>query len=106
MWSLRWRARLRRVQPLDKLLSTAIEPAIVSTLTAMLNESGNKFADNANRKSDDETHIPHILVPKVKDTWIYRNVKNEGQKAAYESNFFSGPGQFVIDNASGDSLVH
>jgi hypothetical protein len=102
MWQLRWRARLRRVQPLQKLLSTAIEPALVSTLTAFLNESGNRVINDDMR----EKNIPHILVPKVKDTWVYRKAKTEFMRGAYGSDLFSGPGAFVVQHASGDGLVH
>ena len=82
--------------------SLTVGPALVSTLTTFLNESGNRVINNDMR----DKNIPHILVPKVKDTWVYRTAESEFMKGAYGSDLFSGPGAFLVKHASGDGLVH
>lgn len=53
MWQLRWSARLRRIQPMQNLLSTAVEPIAAS----LMGKVWNKVA---------ETILPKPLVPTAK----------------------------------------
>jgi hypothetical protein len=102
-WQLRWRARLRRVQPLDRLLATAIEPGIVATLSQMFNGAG----DKAGSKLRDKLGISKIIVPKVKDTWYFRHVtRNVVQRGLYGSSAFDGVGNYIISHSDDGITVH
>lgn len=103
MWALRWRARLRRVQPFDRLAATAIEPGIVATLTQIFNAGGGKLGD----RLTDKFGIPTILVPHVKDTWYFRQLKTRGVMGGlYGSNAFEGIGAFVIAHSGDNVTIH
>jgi len=103
MWQLRWRARLRRVEPLERMLATAVEPGIVATLTQFFNQSGGKVGD----KLRDKLSIPNIVVPHVKDTWYYRRLKTQGVMGGlYQSGAFNGIGAFIVNHSSNGSTIH
>jgi len=103
MWQLRWRARLRRIQPAERLVATAIEPGIVATLTQMFNGAGDKVGG----KLRDKLGIPKILIPKVKDTWYFRQLKTQGvMRGLYSSGAFEGIGAFIISHSDNGGTVH
>ncbi|HEY0468520.1 MAG TPA: hypothetical protein VGC79_30205, partial [Polyangiaceae bacterium] len=103
MWQMRWRARLRRIQPASRLVATAIEPGIVATLTQIFNASGDKLGG----KLRDKLGIPRILIPKVKDTWYFRQLKTQGvMRGLYSSGAFEGIGAFIISHSDNGGTVH
>lgn len=98
-WQLRWRARLRRIQPVERLVASAIEPAIVTTLTQMFNGAGDKLGGKLG--------ISKIIVPKIKDTWYFREVsRNHVQRGLYGSGAFDGIGNFIISHSDNGMTVH
>ncbi len=100
MWALRWKARLRRVQSVGKLVSTALEPIIVSTLTQAINELANEKVNDFVKK---KFKVPPILFPKLKETWIARYVKtNLVMGGLYGSEGFEKVGS-LVERASADS---
>jgi hypothetical protein len=103
MWQMRWRARLRRIQPIERLVATAIEPGIVATLTQIFNAAG----DKAGNKLVDKFGIPKILVPKIKDTWYFRQLKTQGvMRGLYSSGAFEHIGAFIISHSDNGGTVH
>ena len=103
MWQMRWRARLRRIQPTEWLVATGIETGIVATLTQLFAASSDKFGG----KLRDKLGIPKILIPKVKDTWYFRQLKTQGfMRGLYSSGAFEGIGAFIIDHSDNGSTVH
>jgi hypothetical protein len=102
-WQLRWRARLRRIQPTERLIASAIEPAIVGTLTQIFNGVGDKYIGELL----DKKGVSKLIVPKVKDTsyfrWVARNVV---QNKLYQSNAFDFAGNFIIRHSDNDATVH
>jgi len=103
MWQLRWRARLRRIQPAERLVATAIEPGIVAMLTQLFAQSGDKLGG----KLRDKFGIPKILVPKVKDTWYFRQLKTQGfMRGLYTSGAFEHIGALIIKHSDTGGTVH
>jgi len=103
MWQLRWRARLRRIQPAERLVATAIEPGIVATLTKIFEGAGDKLGG----KLRDKIGIPKILVPSVKDTWYFDQLKtNVFQRGLYSSGAFEHIGAVIIAHSDNGSTVH
>lgn len=103
MWQMRWRARLRRVQPAERLVATAIEPGIVATLTQIFNASG----DMVGNKLRDKLGIPKILIPKIKDTWYFRQLKTQVvMRGLYGSGAFEGIGAYIISHSDNGGTVH
>ena len=103
MWQLRWRARLRRIQPFERLVASAIEPGIVAMLTQLFAQSGDKLGG----KLRDKLGIPQVLVPKVKDTWYFRQLKtNVFQRGLYSSGAFEHIGALIIKHSDNDTTVH
>jgi len=103
MWQMRWRARLRRIQPTSRLVATAIEPGIVATLTQIFNASGDKLGG----KLRDKLGIPRVLIPKVKDTWYWRQLKTQGvMRGLYSSGAFEGIGAYIINHSDNGGTVH
>lgn len=102
-WQIRWRARLRRVQPLRRLLATAIEPGIVATLSRMV-EGG---SDLLNSGLDKVPRFPRILAPNVGDTWYYDKLTRDGaQTFLYRRGGFDSAGAYVIRSSARSSTVH
>lgn len=102
-WQLRWRARLRRIQPLERLVASGIEPAIVTTLTQMFNGNADKRGGDLVKKLG----ISKIIVPKIKDTWYFRHVsRNVVQRGLYGSGAFDGVGNYIIDHSDNGMTVH
>jgi hypothetical protein len=103
MWQLRWRARLRRIQPIERLVASGIETGIVATLTQMFAAAGDKLGG----KLRDKLGIPKILVPKVKDTWYFRQLKtNVWQRGLYGSGAFEHIGALIIKHSDHGTTVH
>ena len=103
MWQLRWRARLRRIQPIERLVASGIETGIVATLTQMFAAAGDKLGG----KLRDKLGIPKILVPKVKDTWYFRQLKtNVWQRGLYGSGAFEHIGALIIKHSDNGTTVH
>lgn len=103
MWQLRWRARLRRIQPIERLVASGIETGIVATLTQMFAATGDKVGG----KLRDKLGIPKILVPKVKDTWYFRQLKtNVWQRGLYGSGAFEHIGALIIKHSDNGTTVH
>ena len=103
MWQLRWRARLRRIQPFERLVATGIETGIVATLTQLFAATSDKVGG----KLRDKLGIPKILVPKVKDTWYFRQLKtNVFQRGLYSSGAFEHIGALIIKHSDNDTTVH
>ncbi|MDF3066770.1 MAG: hypothetical protein K0R38_2371 [Polyangiaceae bacterium] len=102
-WQLQWRARLRRIQPVERLVASAIEPAIVATLTQMFNGAADKYGGKLLKKMG----IPEVVVPKLKDTWYFREFsRNYVQRGLYGSGAFDGVGNFIISHSDNDMTVH
>jgi hypothetical protein len=103
MWQMRWRARLRRIQPVERLVATAIEPGIVATLTQMFNAAGDKVGN----KLRDKLGIPPILIPKIKDTWYFRQLKTQVvMRGLYGSGAFEGIGAYIISHSDNGGTIH
>lgn len=102
-WKLRWRARLRRIQPLERLVGSAIEPIMVTTLTQMFNGAGDKYGN----KLVDKLGISKIIVPKIKDTSYFRYVSRDiVQRGLYGSGAFDGVGNYIIRHSDNGMTVH
>jgi hypothetical protein len=102
-WQIKWRARLRRIQPTERLVGTAVESAIVATLTQMFNGAASMAGD----KLADKLGIAKIFVPKIKDTWYFREVsRNYVQKGLYGSGAFDGVGHYIISHSDTGMTVH
>jgi hypothetical protein len=99
MWQLRWRARLRRVQGFENLVATAIEPAMVATLSKLIDTSVGKFTD--------KLKIPKPVVPKVKEKLYTETLGNKDLKAGlYAKGNFDSIGKFIIEQGSRDATIH
>ncbi|RYZ05492.1 MAG: hypothetical protein EOO73_19775 [Myxococcales bacterium] len=104
-WKIGWKARLRRVQPMKRLLTSAIEPGIVATLSRFFEGAGEGANFGLGK-------IPHfdkfkILAPDVKDTWVYDNItRNYVQKGLFGSGAFDGAGEFVVRNSARNGTLH
>jgi hypothetical protein len=104
-WKIGWKARLRRVQPLTRLLTTAIEPGIVATLSRLFEGSGE--AANIGLGKIPRFDRFRVLAPDVKDTWLYDHItRNIVQKGLYGSGAFDGAGEFVVRHSGKNSTVH
>jgi hypothetical protein len=102
-WRIKWRARLRRIQPMERLVATAVESVIVATLTQMFNGAASKAGD----KLASKLGIDKILVPKIKDTWYFREVsRNYVQAGLYGTGAFDFVGDFVIKHSDTGMTVH
>jgi hypothetical protein len=107
MWALRWKARLRRVQPAGKLISSALEPIIVSTLTQALSELMNDKVTAWGKKALNTNHLPAVLFPSFKDTWLGRYIKTEIiMGGLYGSNAFEWVGNLVAKNSAKAGAIH
>jgi len=102
MWQMRWRARLRRIQPVERLVATAIEPGIVGTLTQMFNGAGETLGG----KLRDKLGIPKIIVPNLRDTFYFQYAAQNLQKGLYGSGAFEGVGAFIISHSDNGGTVH
>ena len=87
MWQLRWRARLRRVQPLGALAATAVEPALAAWLEGVIG------AFESPLKS-------------VKDSASYKEAKKNALDGIYRSETFRHAGSWLLDNSSSNPVVH
>jgi hypothetical protein len=102
-WQIKWRARLRRIQPIERLIGTAVESAIVATLTQMFNGAASMAGD----KLAGKLGIAKIFVPKIKDTWYFREVsRNVVQRGLYGSGAFDGVGNYIINHSDTGMTVH
>lgn len=102
-WQIKWRARLRRIQPVERLVGTAVESAIVATLTQMFNGAASMAGD----KLADKLGIAKIFVPKIKDTWYFREVsRNVVQRGLYGSGAFDGVGNYIVAHSDTGMTVH
>jgi hypothetical protein len=102
-WQLRWRARLRRIQPTERLVASAVEPIMVATLAQAFNGLGDKYGNQL----VDKLGIPRIIVPKIKDTSYFRHVtRNVVQRELYGSGAFEGVGNYIIRHSDNGMTVH
>jgi hypothetical protein len=109
-WQIRWKARLRRVQPMERLIATGIEPGIVATLSRVFEAGGGALGDKLFEKlriPKTQIKMPKTLVAKVEDTWYFdfltRDIVHNG---LYQSGAFDGAGQFVISHSRRNMTVH
>lgn len=104
MWALRWKARLRRVQSMGKLASSALEPILVSTLTQAINELA---SDKASGLVKGKFKVPPILFPNLKDTWLARYIETEFITGGlYGSEGFEKVGNLVERSAADSAVIH
>ena len=87
MWQLRWRARLRRVQPLRALAATAVEPALAAWL------EGTISAIESPLKS-------------IKDSEAYKQAKGDALDSFYRSGAFTHAGAWLLGNPSRNPVIH
>jgi hypothetical protein len=87
MWQLRWRARLRRVQPLQALAATAVEPALASWLEGVIGAIEPRFKS-------------------VKDSEPYKQAKRSALDGFYRSGTFTHAGSWLLGNPSSNPVVH
>jgi hypothetical protein len=87
MWQLRWRARLRRVQPLRALAATAVEPALAAWLEGVIG------AIESPLKS-------------IKDTDAYDQAKGDALAGFYRSGAFTHAGAWLLGNPSRNPVIH
>jgi hypothetical protein len=87
MWQLRWRARLRRVQPMQALAATAVQPALVSWLGTVIKKIESPLK-------------------KVKDTEQYKAAKKDVLNTIYQTSTFRHAGSWLLDSPSTNPIVH
>jgi len=87
MWQLRWRARLRRVQPLGALAATAVEPALAAWLEGVIG------AIESPLKS-------------IKESEPYKEAKRNALDSFYRSGTFTHAGSWLLGNPSSNPVVH
>ncbi len=107
MWDVRWRARLRRVQPLATLASTAVEQIAVETLISIASGAADLFLD---KLLHDKLKVPkQELSPEIKDTAVF----NYGRTAGQEWNYGHSEGspidrvrETLAQHGSRSSIIH
>ena len=87
MWQLRWRARLRRVQPLDALAATAVAPALATW-------------------AEDVIDAIESPLKGVKDSELYKEAKKSALDGFYRSRTFTHAGSWLLNNPSSNPVVH
>lgn len=87
MWALRWRARLRRVQPVRALAATAVQPALASWLEGVISAIESPLK-------------------KVKDTAQYKDLKKSGLDQIYRSGAFTHAGSWLLGSPGRNPVVH
>jgi len=87
MWQLRWRARLRRVQPLRALAATAVEPALASWLEGAIGAIESPLGS-------------------IKDSPQYDEAKQNALDSFYRSGTFRHAGSWLLGNSSSNPVVH
>jgi hypothetical protein len=92
MWTLAWRARLRRVQPFGTLVRKGIETALVGTITKAL-----AAGITTRIEAVDDGSLMYRAFPNIKDSWAYRDLEESIQKLLY------GVEDKVRDHTSGHS---
>lgn len=105
MWETRWRARLRRVHPMDKLLGTIVEPVLNAIVAKFVFE---KVAE-AGDATIDKLRIPKIIVPRLKDTAGFRDLKDQFQLFLNRSHVNYGGyrlGKWLKEREQSDATVH
>jgi hypothetical protein len=69
----------------------------------MFNGAGSMAGD----KLADKLGIAKIFVPKIKDTWYFREVsRNVVQRGLYGSGAFDGVGNYIISHSDTGMTVH
>jgi hypothetical protein len=87
MWQLRWRARLRRVQPLRNLAATAVQPALASWLNGVI--------------SAIESPFKHI-----NDIPQYKDAKTKALDSFYRTSTFRHAGDWLLQSPSSNPVIH
>jgi hypothetical protein len=87
MWALRWRARLRRVQPFRNLAATAVQPMLASWLKGIIGAIESPLK-------------------KVKDTEAYKSAKGDALDSVYRSSTFRHAGDVLLNNPSSSPTIH
>jgi hypothetical protein len=122
MWDVRWQARLRRVQPLGRLVLDSAARIAVETLTQL---GANGLDEFLNGVLHDKAHVPRELIPEVKDTWYFNYARGklgegiygeggeyeEGEGGEHHEHEGEGDGyksiaEVIRDNASRSGVVH
>jgi hypothetical protein len=90
-WKLGWRARLRRVQPLERLAAGALAPAF----TIAADKLGKKLK------------IPDFVMKKVKESSYFRGARTSVVKGGlYGADALDGVGNFIMHHSDSDVTVH
>ncbi|MGC4093352.1 MAG: hypothetical protein QM756_36760 [Polyangiaceae bacterium] len=87
MWQLRWRARLRRVQPLRNLAATAVQPALAAWLGDVIGKLESPLKN-------------------IKDLPQYKDAKKEGTDTIYRGSAFRHAGDWLLDSPSNNPVIH
>ena len=87
MWQLRWRARLRRVQPVRNLLATAAQPALATWLNSVI-----KLVESP--------------LGEIKETDEYNKAKGADKDDLYRSSAFRHAGSWLLTKPSSSPVVH
>lgn len=106
MWNLRWEARLRRVQPLVALASTAVEQVGVETLVKLADKGVSSALDGI---LHERVGIPPDIVPSVADNYLYEQLKNAGKEYLYEhvaGTPLDDVRKTILEHASSNSVIH
>jgi hypothetical protein len=81
MWQVKWKARLRRVQPLSRMAGEGLAQVLAVQISSVLNTVANEFLGKVPTLKDN---------PKLKEEMGKK--KGELQKWLYENNPTSRPG--------------
>ncbi len=102
-WALRWKARLRRIQPVDQMIAEAGEAVVVQSLVSGLYRIFGKMTKNVARS---RFGMPDILTTNLADTWLTNELlRVQARNAAFRSDAFENVGSFLVRNPPSRSTV-
>jgi hypothetical protein len=106
MWNMLWKARLRRMQPLQNLAATAAAPFVQETFKKMVGKGFDEILGAVlTRKAD----IPKEDLPEVKKLKLYKELKKG--TVGFGDKYVGKPTgnklrDFLLDHAGINSVVH
>jgi hypothetical protein len=102
-WAIRWKARLRRIQPLDQMIAEAGEAVVVNSVVSGLYRIFGKMTKNLARS---KLGMPDILTTNLADTWLTNElIRKRAREAAFRSDAFENVGNFLVRNPPSRSTV-
>lgn len=98
MWTLNWRARLRRIQRIEDMAARLGERVLVESLI----NGVYKIVGRATKNALSKRGVPDILSENARDTWLTTRVRNAARAGAY----WSVGGRLFANPPSNPTVIH